>query len=57
MRHSDDILTFSTFYEIDDYTSAARGPATGEPLAGFSLVQRAVGVGSYRPPLGTASTD
>lgn len=47
MRQSDDILTLSTFGELGNYTSLARGPATGGALGGFSLLQRAVGLGYY----------
>jgi hypothetical protein len=57
MRHSEDILTFGTFAEIDNYTSAARGPATGGALGGFSLLQRAVGIGSYGAPVGMGAQD
>lgn len=52
MPHSGDILTFGMYAEIDNYTSAARGPATGGALGGFSLLQRAVGIGSYGAPIG-----
>lgn len=54
---NEDVLTFSTFYEIDNYTSAARGPATGGPLGGFSLLHRAVGIGTYGPPIETGAGD
>lgn len=57
MRHSDDILTFGAFFEIDDYTSAARGPAVGGALGGFSLLQRAVGIGNYGPASSLAERD
>ena len=51
MKHSEDVLTLSTYSEYGDYTSAARDPATGGPLGGFSFLQRAVGIGSYGAPL------
>lgn len=51
MKKSDDILTLSTFGEIDNYTSAARGPATGGPLGSVSLLQRAFGIGTYGPAI------
>jgi hypothetical protein len=57
MRHSDDILTFGMYAEIDNYTSAARGPATGGALGGFSLLQRAVGIGSYGAPIGMSDRE
>lgn len=56
-KNSDDVVTLSTFLEIDDYTSAARGPATGGPLGGFTLLQRAVGIGTYGPPIDTEQGD
>lgn len=57
MKHSEDILTLGMFAEIDDYTSAARGPATGGALGGFSLLQRAVGIGTYGSPSNLAARD
>ncbi len=57
MPYSDDVLTLSTFFEIDNYTSAARGPAMGGPLGSFSLLQRAFGIGTYGPPIETDSGD
>lgn len=48
---NDDVLTLSSFFEIDDYTSAARGPATGGPLGNFSLLHQAVGIGTYGPAI------
>lgn len=57
MKHSEDILTLGMFAEIDDYTSAARGPATGGSLGGFSLLQRAVGIGTYGSPSNLAARD
>ncbi|MAS94328.1 MAG: hypothetical protein CMO55_14110 [Verrucomicrobiales bacterium] len=56
-KHSSDIITLSSFLEIDDYTSAARGPAMGGPLGGFTLLQRAVGIGIYGPPIDTERGD
>ena len=57
MPYNDDVLTLSTFFEIDNYTSAARGPAMGGPLASFSLLQRAFGIGTYGPAIETDSGD
>jgi len=47
MNYSDDVLTLSMFGEIDNYTSAAWGPSTGGPIGGFSVLQRAFGIGTY----------
>ncbi|MCG8600656.1 MAG: hypothetical protein MI807_10980 [Verrucomicrobiales bacterium] len=57
MKHSEDILTFSTYSEHGDYTSAARDPANGGPLGGFSFLQRAVGIGTYGAPLDANTGD
>jgi hypothetical protein len=57
MKHSDDIFTISTYSEQGDYTSAARDPATGGALGNFTLLQRAVGLGSYGAPLDTEAGD
>ena len=48
---NDDVLTLSSFFEFGDYTSAARGPATGGPLGNFSLLHQAVGIGTYGPAI------
>ncbi len=55
MSYSDDVLTLSAFGEIDNYTSAARDPATGGPLGGISVLQRAVGIGTYGPAIDAKS--
>lgn len=47
MRQSEDIFTMSSFAEIGNYTSVARGPENGGSLGGFSLLHRAVGLGYY----------
>lgn len=57
MKHSEDIFSISSFLEIDDFTSAARGPETGGATGGFTLLQRAVGIGNYGPPIGGEARD
>ena len=47
MRQSEDIFTMSSFAEFGNYTSVGRGPENGGSLGGFSLLQRAVGLGYY----------
>ncbi|MEM9283353.1 MAG: hypothetical protein AAGA96_16140 [Verrucomicrobiota bacterium] len=51
MPYNEDVLTFSAFAEFGDFTSAARDPAVGGPLGGFSMLQRAVEIGTYGAPI------
>ncbi len=57
MRHSDDIFYVNTYLGVDNYTSAARGPATGGPLGRLGFLNRAVGLGTYGAPLGNQTGD
>lgn len=57
MPHGEDILYLNTYLGIDQYTSAARGPATGGPLGRLGLLNRAVGIGGYGAPLTNKSGD
>ncbi len=57
MPGSSDIVYLNTYLGIDNYTSAARGPATGGPLGRMGLLNRAVGLGSYSAPLSNKSGD
>lgn len=54
---SSDIVYLNTFIGVDNYTSAARDPATGGPLGRMGLMNRAVGLGSYGAPLSNRSGD
>lgn len=57
MPGNSDIVYLNTYLGIDNYTSAARGPATGGPLGRLGLMNRAVGLGSYGAPLSNKSGD
>ena len=49
---TDDIMYINSFYGIDEYSSAARGPATGGPLGRAGVLFAAVGMGRYGAALG-----
>ena len=49
---TDNLAYVNAYLGIDDFTSAARGPATGGPLGRTGLLFAAVGMGSYGAPLG-----
>lgn len=57
MPFNEDILYLNTFLGVDQYTSAARGPATGGPLGRLGLLNRAVGIGGYGAPLTNKAGD
>jgi hypothetical protein len=47
-----DLIYLTTFWGIDDYSSAVRAPPAGGPLGRTGLSFAAVGIGSYGAPLG-----
>jgi hypothetical protein len=49
---TDNIIYFNTFVDIDRFTSAARGPDQGSPLANLGILYAPVGMGRYGVPLG-----
>ena len=51
-KGSDDLGYVNGYLGIDEFTSAARGPATGGPLGRTGVLFAAVGLGSYGAPLG-----
>ena len=57
MPGNSDIVYLNTYLGLDNYTSAARGPATGGPLGRLGLMNRSVGLGSYGAPLSNKSGD
>jgi len=57
MPHNEDILYVNTFWGIDEFASAARGPATGGPLGRMGLLYQAVGLGNYGAPLNNRPED
>ena len=50
-------LYLNFFVGIDEYSSAARGPAAGGPLGRTGILFGAVGLGSYGAPLGNGVGD
>ncbi len=49
---SDNVLYFNTFYNIGRFTSAARSPDQGSPVANLGILYGPVGMGRYGVPLG-----
>ncbi|NOT11698.1 MAG: hypothetical protein HOP23_07700 [Methylococcaceae bacterium] len=52
LPHTDNILYFNTFWNIDRFTSSARGPDQGSPVANLGILYGPVGMGRYGVPLG-----
>jgi hypothetical protein len=52
LPRSDDIVYFNTFWNIDRFTSAARSPDLGNPLASLGVLFGPVGIGRYGAPFG-----
>jgi hypothetical protein len=52
-----DLVYINSFVGIDDFTSAARGPATGGPLGRTGLLFAAVGIGRYGAALQNTAND
>lgn len=52
LPYGDDIAYLNCYMGVDDYASAARGPATGGPLGRQAFLNRAVGLGRYGSALG-----
>ncbi len=50
-QSTSDLAYFNGFVGIDQYSSAARGPANGGPLGRTGLLFAAVGLGQYAPAL------
>lgn len=49
---SDNIAYFNTFWNIDQFTSVARGRDQGNPVANLGILYSPVGMGRYAVPLG-----
>jgi len=54
---SDNIAYVNTFWNIDRFTSAARGPDQGTPVANLGILYAPVGMGRYGVPLGQPIDD
>ena len=52
IAHTDNILYFNTFWNIDRFTSAARSSDQGTPVANLGLLYGPVGMGRYGVALG-----
>ena len=56
-HHSHDLVYVTTFVALDEFSSAARGPATGGPLGRAGINFAAVGLGNYGAPLSSRARD
>ena len=56
-HYTDDLVYFTAFVAVDEFSSAARGPATGGPLGRAGISFAAVGIGSYGAPLDSRARD
>ena len=56
-HYTDDLIYFTAFVAVDEFSSAARGPATGGPLGRAGINFAAVGLGSFGAPLSSRARD
>ncbi len=56
-HHTDDLIYLNTFWAIDQFTSAARGPLMGGPLGQTGVLFASAGLGNYGAPLSNQATD
>ena len=56
-HYTHDLFYFTTFAALDEFSSAARGPATGGPLGRAGINFAAVGLGSFGAPLSSRARD
>ncbi len=56
-HYTDDLVYFTGFVALDEFSSAARGPATGGPLGRAGINFAAVGLGSYGAALSSRARD
>lgn len=54
--HTHNILYLNGYWGIDDFASAARGPASGGPLGRAGILFAAVGLGNYGSPLSNVAS-
>jgi hypothetical protein len=57
LQGSDNIVYFNTFWSIDQFTSAGRGPDQGSPVANLGVLYSPVGMSRYDVPLGQPIAD
>ncbi len=56
-HYTHDNVYFTTFWAVDEFSSASRGPATGGPLGRAGINFAAVGLGSVGAPLSSRAKD
>ncbi|MDG2130895.1 MAG: hypothetical protein P8K08_23050 [Fuerstiella sp.] len=56
-HHTNDVIYLNTFWAIDRFTSAARGPLAGGPLGQTGVLFSAAGLGNYGAPLSNQATE
>lgn len=56
-HHTHDNFYVGAFAALDEFTSAARAPATGGPVAGTGILFAATGLGSVGAPLSSRAND
>ncbi len=57
LPNTDNIAYFNTFWNIDQFTSAARGRDQGNPVSSLGILYSPVGMGRYAVPLGESIDD
>jgi hypothetical protein len=56
-HYSYDLIYFTVFGALDEFSSAARGPSSGGPLGRAGISFAAVGLGNYGAPLSSQARD
>jgi hypothetical protein len=56
-RYSEDLVYFTNFLALDEFSAAASGPASGGPLGRAGISFAAVGLGNYGAPLSSRARD
>lgn len=56
-HHTNDLVFLNSFWAIDQFTSASRGPLGGGPLGQAGLLFSAAGLGRYGAPLNNQSSN
>ena len=56
-HYSHDLVYFTTFVAVDEFSAAASGPATGGPLGRAGISFAAVGLGNYGAPLSSRARE
>ncbi len=57
VHSTDNLAYFNTFWNIDQFSSAARGRDQGSPIANLGILYSPVGMGRYAVPLGQPIDD